>query len=136
MTDIKRYNPDGIAKPRSPYCHVNEVTGASKLVFIAGQVPLDAAGNVVGADDFDQQCAQVYANIATALKAAGADWKHVVQLTSILVRAEDIEKFGAYRQREFPKLFPNSAYPPNTLMIISRLANPAFRVEVQAVAAL
>jgi len=136
MTDIKRYNPDGIAKPRSPYCHVNEVTGASKLVFIAGQVPLDAAGNVVGADDFDQQCAQVYANIATALKAAGADWKHVVQLTSILVRAEDIEKFGAYRQREFPKLFPNNAYPPNTLMIISRLANPAFRVEVQAVAAL
>jgi enamine deaminase RidA (YjgF/YER057c/UK114 family) len=52
------------------------------------------------------------------------------------VRAEDIEKFGAYRQREFPKLFPNGAYPPNTLMIISRLANPAFRVEVQAVAAL
>ena len=136
MTDIKRYNPDGIAKPRSPYCHVNEVKGASKLVFIAGQVPLDEAGNVVGADDFDQQCAQVYANIAIALKAAGADWKHVVQLTSILVRAEDIEKFGAYRQREFPKLFPSGAYPPNTLMIISRLANPAFRVEVQAVAAL
>ncbi|MDO8533348.1 MAG: RidA family protein [Xanthobacteraceae bacterium] len=136
MVEFKKYNPDGIAKPRSPYCHVNEVKGASKLVFLAGQVPLDQAGNVVGADDFEKQCTQVYANIETALKAAGAEWKHVVQLTSILVRAEDIEKFGAYRQREFPQLFPNGAYPPNTLMIISRLANPAFRIEVQAVAAL
>jgi len=136
MPNIKMYSPKDMPKPRSPYSHVAEVGAGSKLIFIAGQVPLDEAGNVVGADDFDQQCAQVYANIATALKAAGADWKHVVQLTSILVRAEDIEKFSAYRQREFPKLFPNGAYPPNTLMIISRLANPAFRVEVQAVAAI
>jgi hypothetical protein len=41
-----------------------------------------------------------------------------------------------WRQREFPRLFPNGAYPPNTLLIIDRLVKEEFLVEVQAVAAL
>ena len=41
-----------------------------------------------------------------------------------------------YRTREFPKLFTNGAYPPNTLLIIDRLVQEQFLVEVSAVAAL
>jgi enamine deaminase RidA (YjgF/YER057c/UK114 family) len=78
---------------------------------------------------------QVYANILTALRAVGADWNNVVQFTSYLTRAEDAPAFRAWRTREFPKMFPGGS-PPNTLLIISRLADPDYLLEVQTVAAL
>ena len=78
---------------------------------------------------------QVYANILTALRAVGADWSNVVQFTSYLTRAEDAAAFRAWRTREFPKMFPGGS-PPNTLLIITRLADPDYLLEVQTVAAL
>ena len=41
-----------------------------------------------------------------------------------------------WRLREFPRMFPDGKYPPNTLLIIDRLVQEQFLVEVQAVAAL
>jgi hypothetical protein len=52
------------------------------------------------------------------------------------VHSQDIPKFMKYRLRKFPKMFPNGAYPPNTLLMIDRLVQEALLVEVQAVAAL
>jgi len=46
-----------------------------------------------------------------------------VQFTTYLVHSQDIPKFMAWRLREFPKLFPNGAYPPNTLLVIDRLVH-------------
>ena len=42
----------------------------------------------------------------------------------------------AFRSREFPRLFPDGGYPPNTLLIVDRLVGEKFLIEVQAVAAL
>jgi enamine deaminase RidA (YjgF/YER057c/UK114 family) len=135
MADIKIFNPDGLAKPAGTYTHIAHAK-TQDVVFIAGQVPMDASGNTVGKGDFEAQCAQVYANIHTALRAVGADWNNVVQFTSFLVRSQDAAAFRAYRGREFPKMFPGGAYPPNTLLIISRLADENYLLEVQTVAAL
>jgi enamine deaminase RidA (YjgF/YER057c/UK114 family) len=135
MADIKIFNPDGLAKPAGTYTHIAHAK-TQDVVFIAGQVPMDASGNTVGKGDFEAQCAQVYANIHTALRAVGADWNNVVQFTSFLVRPQDAAAFRAYRGREFPKMFPGGAYPPNTLLIISRLADENYLLEVQTVAAL
>jgi enamine deaminase RidA (YjgF/YER057c/UK114 family) len=135
VADIKIFNPDGLAKPAGTYQHVAQAK-TQNVVFIAGQVPMSAAGATVGKGDFEAQCVQVYANIHTALRSVGADWKNVVQFTSYLTRAEDAAAFRAYRGREFPKMFPGNAYPPNTLLIISRLADPDYLLEVQTVAAL
>jgi len=41
-----------------------------------------------------------------------------------------------YRLREFPKMFSNGLYPPNTLLMIDRLVLEPALIEVQAVAAL
>jgi enamine deaminase RidA (YjgF/YER057c/UK114 family) len=135
MADIKIFNPDGLAKPAGTYTHIAHAK-TQDIVFIAGQVPMNASGATVGIGDFEAQCAQVYANIHTALRAVGADWKNVVQFTSYLVRPQDAAAFRAYRGREFPKMFPGGAYPPNTLLIISRLADENYLLEVQTVAAL
>ena len=52
------------------------------------------------------------------------------------VHSQDIPSFMQFRLREFPKLFPDRAYPPNTLLMVDRLVQEPFLVEVQAVAAL
>jgi enamine deaminase RidA (YjgF/YER057c/UK114 family) len=135
VADIKIFNPDGLAKPSGTYRHVAHAK-TQEVVFIAGQLPLDASGNTVGKGDIEAQCAQVYANIHTALRSVGADWKSIVQFTNYLVRPQDAPAFRAYRAREFPKMFPGSVFPPSTLLFISRLADEDYLLEVQTVAAL
>jgi enamine deaminase RidA (YjgF/YER057c/UK114 family) len=135
MADIRIFNPDGLNKPRSPYMQVARVR-ASELAFIAGQVSVDGSGDLVGPDDFEAQCARVFANIHAALRSVGAEWNNVVEFTSFLVRPQDVPAFVAYRHRVFPSMFPNGAYPPNTLLVIDRLAHDAYLLEVQTVAAL
>jgi len=127
IADIKIYNVEALGKPLGQYSHVTRVKAAEYL-FIAGML---APGT-----DFDAQCAGVFAQIAEALKSAGAGWASVVQFTTYLVHSQDIPKFMAWRLREFPRLFPNGAYPPNTLLVIDRLVQEQFLVEVQTVAAL
>jgi enamine deaminase RidA (YjgF/YER057c/UK114 family) len=135
MADIKILNPDALGKPLGQYSHLTRVK-ASEFVFIAGQVGVDKAGSIVGVDDFDAQCVQTFANIEAALKSVGAGWGNIVQFTTYLVHSQDIAKFMKYRLREFPKMFSNGAYPPNTLLMIDRLVQEGLLVEVQAVAAL
>jgi enamine deaminase RidA (YjgF/YER057c/UK114 family) len=134
--DVKMFNPDSMGKPLGQYSQIARVKGAGELLFIAGQLATDKAGNLVGADDFDAQCRQVYANIEAALKAAGGGWKNVAQFTTYLVHSQDVPKLRAFRQREFGKFFPDGAYPPNTLLIIDRLVSEGYLIEVQTVAAL
>jgi enamine deaminase RidA (YjgF/YER057c/UK114 family) len=135
MPEIKFLNPDALGKPLGQYSHMARVK-ASEYLFIAGQVAVDKAGNVVGADDFDAQCVQTFANIGAALASQGATWANIVEFTTYLVHSQDISKFMKYRLREFPRLFANGVYPPNTLLMIDRLVGESFLIEVKAVAAL
>ena len=133
IADIKILNPDALGKPLGQYSQITRVK-ASEYIFIAGQVGVDRDGKV--ADGFDAQCVQTFANIETALKSVGAGWGNIVQFTTYLVHSQDIPKFMTYRLREFPKMFSNGAYPPNTLLMIDRLVQEPLLVEVQAIAAL
>ncbi|HWM44527.1 MAG TPA: RidA family protein [Burkholderiales bacterium] len=127
MPQIRIYNVDSLGKPLGQYSHVTRVA-ASEFLFIAGML---APG-----ETFDQQCSGVFAQIAEALKSAGAGWQNIVQFTTYLVHSQDIPKFMQWRLREFPRMFPDARYPPNTLLIVDRLVQEQFLVEVQAVAAL
>ncbi len=135
MAEIKIYNVEALGKPLGQYSQVARVK-ASEYLFIAGQVSADRDGKVVGADDFDAQCRQTFKNTEAALASAGATWANVVQFTTYLVHSQDIAKFMQFRLREFPAMFPNGAYPPNTLLMIDRLVHEQFLIEVQTVAAL
>jgi enamine deaminase RidA (YjgF/YER057c/UK114 family) len=135
MTNIKILNPDVLGKPLGQYSHLTRVK-ASEFLYVAGQVAGDKDGNTVGAGDFDAQCSQVFANIEAALTSQGASFANVVQFTTYLVKAEDIPKFMQFRLREFPRMFPNGVYPPNTLLIVDRLVQEALLLEVQTIAAL
>ena len=127
MADINIYNVDALGKPVGPYSHVARVKGGDTL-YIAGML---APG-----DTFDKQCAAVYAQIEQALKSAGGGWKSVVQFTTFLVHSQDIAAFYRWREQNYPKMFANGKYPPNTLLIIDRLVQEQFLIEVQTIAAL
>ena len=127
MAEIKISNVEALGKPLGQYSHMTRVKAAETL-YIAGML---APG-----DGFDAQCSGVFAQIETALKSAGAGWGNVAQFTTYLVHSQDIPKFMQWRLREFPRMFPDGKYPPNTLLIIDRLVQEQFLIEVQAVAAL
>ena len=133
MPTIQMLNPDSLAKPLAAYSNIARVK-ASEFLFIAGQVGNDKDGKTP--TDFEGQCAQVFANIGAALASQGASFANLVEFTTYLVHSQDIPKFMAYRTREFPKLFAGGAYPPNTLLIVDRLVQEPFLIEVSAVAAL
>jgi len=135
MAEINIFSPDVLGKPMGQYSQITRVK-ASEFVYIAGQLAADRDGKLIGADDFDAQCSQVFANIETALKSVGAGWGNVVEFTTYLVHSQDIPKFMTYRKREFPKFFPDGAYPPNTLLMVDRLVQEPFLVEVKTIAAL
>jgi enamine deaminase RidA (YjgF/YER057c/UK114 family) len=135
MPEIQIFSPDVLGKPLGQYSQITRVK-ASEFVYIAGQLAADREGRIIGVDDFDAQCVQVFANIETALKSVGAGWGNVVEFTTYLVHSQDIPKFMTYRKRAFPGFFPNGAYPPNTLLMVDRLVQEPFLVEVKAIAAL
>jgi enamine deaminase RidA (YjgF/YER057c/UK114 family) len=127
MPEITIYNVDVLGKPLGQYSHVTRVK-AGEFLFIAGML---AAG-----ESFDAQCSGVFAQIESALNSAGAGWGNVVQFTTYLVHSQDIDKFMQWRLREFPRMFPGGKYPPNTLLIVDRLVQEPFLVEVQTIAAI
>lgn len=135
MPKIEISNVEALGAPLGQYHHMTRVK-ASEYLFIAGMLSSDKEGNVVGDGDFDAQCRQVFGNLEVALKSAGAGWGNVVQFTTYLVHSQSIPKFMEYRLREFPRMFPDRKYPPNTLLMIDRLVNEKFLVEVQAIAAI
>ena len=135
MAEIKIFSPDVLGKPLGQYSQITRVK-ASEFVYIAGQLATSREGAIIGADDFDAQCVQVFANIETALKSVGAGWGNVVEFTTYLVHSQDIPRFMTYRKREFPKFFSDGAYPPNTLLMVDRLVQEPFLVEVKTIAAL
>ena len=134
MPQITFQNPETLGKPLGQYSHIARVK-ASEFLFIAGQVATTREGQLVGANDFAAQCAQVFVNLETALQSQGASLANVVEFTTYLVHSQDIPAFMAFRLREFPRLFPSGRYPPNTLLIVDRLVQEGFLVEVHAVAA-
>jgi len=129
--NLRFSNPPGMTKPAA-YSHVVEVTGPHRVVYLAGQTGVDANGKV--AQGFRAQAVQVMENIKTALASVGGDFEHIVKLTSYLT---DIEANGDVFREVRASYFPNkAALPASTLLQISRLANSAYLLEVEAIAIL
>ena len=126
--DRRFISPDTLPRPFG-YSHVVDAP-ASRIVFISGQVPLDAAGNLVGEGDFAAQTRQVFENLAAALAAAGASWDDVVKLDYFVRDIGEVAALRAIRDE-----YVNTERPPaSTLVEVSRLFRDDVLVEVEAVA--
>lgn len=119
--------PSG-SPPVNGYSHAVAFTGA--MVAVSGQVPVDAEGNPVGKEDAEAQVRQVYANLNTALEAAGSGLEHVVKLTVYLTDLDDLGAFRKVRDEHQDAENP----PACSLVGVAGLVHPDFRVEIDALA--
>jgi reactive intermediate/imine deaminase len=126
---VRRFlSPDTLPRPFG-YSHVVDAP-AGRIVFVSGQVPLDADGQLVGEGDFAAQVRQVFENLSAALAAADAAWSDVVKLDYFV---RDIGQVGALRA--IRDEYVNTEQPPaSTLVEVSRLFRDDVLVEIQAVA--
>jgi enamine deaminase RidA (YjgF/YER057c/UK114 family) len=116
------------------YSHAVVATGP--LAFVAGQVALDADGELVGPGDPGAQAAQALRNLETVLTELGADWADVVRLNWYLV---DVAQIQAVRDALAAFLRPalgERGDPASTLIQAAALFRPDVLVEVDAVVAL
>jgi enamine deaminase RidA (YjgF/YER057c/UK114 family) len=132
MADSSRMrNPPTLARPTG-YSHLAEVHGG-RLVYIAGQVPQDAAGDLVGKDDFRAQLRQVFTNLRLAVEAAGGTFADIVKLNYFCVDA--VPPSDQPIVREVRDQFVNTAAPPvSTFVVVRRLVRPEWLIEIEAVA--
>ena len=107
------------------------VVEGQRLVFISGQLPTDEAGKLVGADDFDAQVRQTFANIERLLNQAGAGLDDVVKITAFLTTLEPYPRYSAIRGELFA---PN--YPTSAAVQVAGLVVPGAMIEIEAIAVL
>lgn len=121
-------SPEDLALPAG-YSHVVSIP-AGRLVWTAGQVPMDADRNVVAVGDWEGQTRAVFENLGRALRAGGADWPDVVKLTLFVVDVSALETIRAVRNE-----FVDTANPPTSSLVrIAGLFHPEVLIEVEAVA--
>jgi enamine deaminase RidA (YjgF/YER057c/UK114 family) len=120
--------------PPAGYSHIAKVNRGT-IVYLAGQVASDASGKLVGEGNFEAQAEQVFRNLKIAIEAAGGTMADIVKLNIYLVAEVDqaeVPKLRAIRNR-----YVNTERPPaSTLVVVSRLAQPGWLIEIEAVAAL
>jgi enamine deaminase RidA (YjgF/YER057c/UK114 family) len=139
----ERIIPDTMAKPVGPYSHATKVT-AKQLIFIAGQVPIDSEGNVVGIDKNDKlanhqtidvaaQVRQTMMNVKAALEAAGASFNDLVRVDTFVVGSimNEYRSVGMKTKHEILGVRVGGA-----TVFVTGLMIPNAMIEIEAIAAL
>ncbi|MCC7107139.1 MAG: hypothetical protein IT307_18560 [Chloroflexi bacterium] len=126
----ERLNPFGMYQPsRGGYSQI-VVSDSSRQWHLAGMVPLDPEGQLVGEGDMRAQAEQVMDNIQRALSAVGATPDHVVRIN---IYTTDMDRFRAEAGAIVFGFFGNRR-PASTLAGVTRLADPRYLVEVEVTA--
>ena len=105
---------------------------SGQLVFLAGQVGVDESGRLAGNGDLEAQVRQTFANIKTALAAAGCTPGDVIKINYYVVGVtpERLAPIRAARDEFFP-----GPKPVSTLVGVAALFRPDVLIEIEVVAA-
>ncbi len=125
---LKTLKPAAVAPPFSAYSHAVEVPAGAHFLYVSGQLGVAPDGTV--ASDFAGQANQAFLNVMAILKEAGMGPGDLVRVNTYLTDSADI---GAYREIRDRHMGGHEA--ASTMLVISALAQPRFKIEVEAVAA-
>ncbi len=113
--------------PVGPY---NQAIAASgQMIFVAGQIPLNAKGEMCGEGDVAMQTQQVMANLDAVLTAAGASFADVVKTTVFLTDLNDFVAMNTV----YGKHFEEATAPARACVQVSRLPKDVL-VEIDCIA--
>lgn len=105
---LQHINPSDGPKAIGPYSPgVIADLSQGKLLFVSGQLPIDASTGMKIEGDIKEATRVTFENIARILKAAGTDFEHVVRMDVFL---RDLNDFAAMNG-VYATYFPNGKYP-------------------------
>jgi 2-iminobutanoate/2-iminopropanoate deaminase len=125
---LKLFNPKSSAAPNGVYSHGVIVPANARWLYISGQTGTRPDRSIPAS--VEEQTEVVWQNLLAVLAEGGMGVGDLVKVTSFLTRAEDYAKFAPVRAK-----YLGEHRPASTLLVVSALARPEFRVEVEAVAA-
>jgi enamine deaminase RidA (YjgF/YER057c/UK114 family) len=118
-------NPESIHAPLGRYVHQIEVSGESRMLFLAGQVGIAPDGTVPA--DPVEQLGVALENVVRNLEAAGFEPADLVKLTTYVVGSID----AAGRRAQLDRVL-GPHVTTSTLVYVAGLASPDYKVEVEA----
>lgn len=122
--------PEGWARPIG---YSNGIAATGRLVFVAGQIGWNPATSAFETDDFAAQTAQALRNVATVLKEAGAEPRHVVRMTWYITD----KKAYLDARREIGQAWREvmgRCFPAMAVVVVSELIEDRAKVEIEATA--
>jgi enamine deaminase RidA (YjgF/YER057c/UK114 family) len=125
---MRAFNPSTVAGPSASYSHGVELEGPARVLFGAGQAGVDADGRI--GEGVEEQARLVWRNIGEILAGAGMGVPDIVQLNMLLLNREDYPIARAVREEIL-----GEHRPASTLMFVVGLANPAWLIEIDFIAA-
>jgi 2-iminobutanoate/2-iminopropanoate deaminase len=114
--------PDGVPAPVGPY---SNVIVSGDFVFISGQIPYDAEGDLVG-PDFTAQARQVFRNLGACLESAGCGFRDICKVTAYLADFADFEAYNA--------VFKEYVEPPYAARTTVQAGLYGFGIEIDVIA--
>lgn len=134
MVESFLINPKELAKPIG-YNHGIKVSGASSLLFLAGQVAWDGGGKLVGEGDFVAQFDKALENLLAVVREAGGKAENIVKLNLYVVDKEryvsSLKQLGQVYRKHMGKHFPAM-----TLVEVKSLYELGALLEIEGLAAL
>jgi 2-iminobutanoate/2-iminopropanoate deaminase len=117
-------SPDA-PQPLGPY---SQAVRAGGFLFVAGQLPIDKNGVLIGQGDITQQTETVLGHMAAILREAGSSMENVVKTTVFLTNLDDFKAMNDVYARSF-----TAPFPARSTVEINRLPN-SMLIEIECVA--
>lgn len=126
---LKTNNPKTIAPPVAMYSHSVEVPSNARWLYTAGQVGIRPDGTLP--EGFEAQHDQIWRNTLAILADAGMGPENIVRLNVYSTDPDGLKFLKVHRE----KYLKPHHIPASTWVVVLRLANPAWVVEMETVAA-
>jgi 2-iminobutanoate/2-iminopropanoate deaminase len=124
---IVSINAPNAPSPSGGYAQAVRLTDFKEVVFVSGQIPVDADGAVP--QGFAEQCRLVWRNVEAQLRTAGLGLADIVKVTTFLADRAHAQENSAIRQEVLAGL------TPALTIIIAGIYDPAWLLEIEVIAA-
>ncbi|MGF1789409.1 RidA family protein [Photobacterium profundum] len=125
----KIWSPSSVPPPAANYHQCALIPTGSTRLHIAGQLGIDADGNV--AESTEEQIVLAWQNVKGVLQANQMDMEDVTSVRLYLVNRNEVPEYQAAKQR----LPFDVGGLPTTLLFVNGLFDERWKVEIEAEAA-
>jgi len=126
---LKTRNPSTVAAPQALYSHSVEVPPNARWLYLAGQVGVRPDGSVP--ETFEEQHEVIWQNTLAILADAGMGPENIVRLNVYSTDPDGLKFLRPHRE----KYLKPGHVPASTWVVVSRLAQPKWVVEMETIAA-